>query len=66
MPLISIVIPVYNEQDCLPSIFERLDSLQDSRSELILEISARTLIYTQLASCLLGFPALATVVFGRP
>ncbi len=33
MPLISIVIPVYNEQDCLPPFFERLDRLQASRPE---------------------------------
>ena len=28
MSLISIVIPVYNEQDCLPALFERLERLQ--------------------------------------
>ena len=66
MPLISVVIPVYNEQECLLPLFERLERLGDSRSELILEISVRTLMYTQVASCLLGFPTLATVVFGRP
>ena len=30
MPVISIVIPVYNEQECLPVLFERFDRLQDS------------------------------------
>ncbi len=33
MPLISVVIPVYNEQECLPALFERLDRLQASSSE---------------------------------
>lgn len=33
MALISIVIPVYNEQECLPSLFERFDRLQASGPE---------------------------------
>jgi len=30
MPLISIVLPVYNEQECLEALFERLRKLEDS------------------------------------
>ena len=33
MSLVSIVIPVYNEQECLPVLFERLDRLQPSGPE---------------------------------
>ena len=33
MSLISVVIPVYNEQECLPALFERLDRLQSSGSD---------------------------------
>lgn len=33
MSLISIVIPVYNEQDCLPALYDRLHALQQSSAD---------------------------------